>query len=99
MAGHFIADVTVGIERKSPYRVGYRPQFHLLDDDCGHVMTFIDLDPAEVWPGESCVAVIELMMWPDLAASVKAGTSFEIREGFRVTVTGVVTRLIDNAGV
>jgi elongation factor Tu len=76
--------------RKSPFHVGYRPQFYMSTSDVtGNIAAIQGADM--VMPGDNVTMTIELIT----KVAVEKGMRFAIREGGRTIGSGVVTEILE----
>jgi elongation factor Tu len=76
--------------RKTPFHVGYRPQFYMKTSDVTGNLFAID-GADMVMPGDNINMTIELIV----KVAVEKGMRFAIREGGRTIGSGVVTQIIE----
>ncbi len=83
--------------RRTPVTLGYRPGFHLLDDEkSDYSMDLSSLDPDPLHPGQiGRIGLRFIESWELLAPRLAVGMAFQLREGFRVTAEGVIEWLAE----
>jgi elongation factor Tu len=95
--GHFIATLNMLTTelggRKTPFKLGYRPQLYLGDPQLSTSCFIHKIEGMEeVAPGESVTVEASLLM-PDIVGPLQQGMRFEIREGGRPVGWGIIQRL------
>lgn len=76
--------------RKTPFQIGYRPQFFVRTADV--TGTLVGIDGADmVMPGDNINMTIELIV----VVALEKGMRFAIREGGKTIGAGVVTQIIE----
>ena len=77
--------------RKTPFKNGYRPQFHVAGAVSCTSFIIQNIDSGEeMSPGETGTVQAFLLSPDGLGVPVAEGTEFELREGHTVIATGVV---------
>jgi elongation factor Tu len=76
--------------RKTPFHVGYRPQFYMRTADVTGTIAAID-GADMVMPGDNVNMTVELIV----NVALEKGMRFAIREGGRTVGAGVITQIIE----
>ena len=77
--------------RRTPFRTGYRPQFHIAASEFSTSFLISKIVGGdEMAPGETGAVEATLLAPECLDAAVGLGTEFSLREGNRVIARGVI---------
>jgi elongation factor Tu len=86
---------TAGGGRRTPFRAGYRPQFHIpASEFCTNSLISRIEVGGEMAPGATGVVEATLLVPECLGAPLDLGTEFTLREGHRMIACGVIEEYI-----
>lgn len=95
----FIASLTYKITkeggRATPAKSGYRPAVKFPFSEMMSSGAQIFLDGELVNPGETSNVAIKMLSADYFTGSLKAGMSFEVLEGNKLTATGMITEILN----
>ena len=81
--------------RRTPFKNGYRPQFHIAGASCCTSFMIRRIDGSdEMAPGQTGTVQAFLLSPEGLGVPVDEGAKFELREGHTVIATGVIQKYL-----